>query len=399
MAAEVDEARRRDVERSAELASEKERNAAHRMIHDSALQTLETLSRDTALSLDDVRALARAEAAALRHAITDGDDDPADLVVRLREVVDRFGRRGLKVELVTAELVDDPVPAVTSAFCNAVGEALTNVAKHAGVDRVVVRVANVSDGIRLTVRDHGKGYDTSAQAGAGGFGQRHWIRERMDEVGGRGEVWSQPGRGTRGGTVGTELIPIAVVEDHPLYRRGLTQTATQSDSLDLVAATSSLEELDPTDLKRAAVVILDLHLPGIEGADAVRFVRSAGPEVLVLSASDDPIEVIEAIGAGAAGYLTKSADTEEIILAIGIVSSGATYVSPVLAGHLLHQAQKKEPASPLELTPREREILELVAEGEHRRRHCCAALHQRSYGPLPLGPNPGEDGSATAHRS
>ena len=197
MAAEVDEARRRDVERSAELASEKERNAAHRMIHDSALQTLETLSRDTALSLDDVRALARAEAAALRHAITDGDDDPADLVVRLREVVDRFGRRGLKVELVTAELVDDPVPAVTSAFCNAVGEALTNVAKHAGVDRVVVRVANVSDGIRLTVRDHGKGYDTSAQAGAGGFGQRHSIRERMDEVGGRGEVWSQPGRGTR----------------------------------------------------------------------------------------------------------------------------------------------------------------------------------------------------------
>ena len=111
-------------------------------------------------------------------------------------------------------------------------------------------------------------------------------------------------------------------------------------------------------------MILDLHLPGIEGADAVRFVRSAGPEVLVLSASDDPIEVIEAIGAGAAGYLTKSADTEEIILAIGIVSSGATYVSPVLAGHLLHQAQKKEPASPLELTPREREILELVAEGE-----------------------------------
>ena len=77
--------------------------------------------------------------------------------------------------------------------------------------------------------------------------------------------------------MGTELIPIAVVEDHPLYRRGLTQTATQSDSLDLVAATSSLEELDPTDLKRAAVVILDLHLPGIEGADAVRFVRWPAP--------------------------------------------------------------------------------------------------------------------------
>ena len=132
--------------------------------------------------------------------------------------------------------------------------------------------------------------------------------------------------------MGTELIPIAVVEDHPLYRRGLTQTATQSDSLDLVAAEPSLEDLDPTDLTKAKVVILDLHLPGIEGPDAVRFVRRAGPEVLVLSASDDPSEVIEAIGAGAAGYLTKSADTDEIVQAIRIVSSGGTYVSPILAG-------------------------------------------------------------------
>lgn len=164
--------------------------------------------------------------------------------------------------------------------------------------------------------------------------------------------------------MGTELIRVAIVEDHPLYRRGLTQTTIQSDCLDLVAATPSLEELDPTNLRIANVVILDLHLPGLEGSEAVRFVRSAGPQVLVLSASDDPAEVIEAIGAGAAGYLTKSADSDEIIQAIEIVSNGGTYVSPVLASHLLSQAQKKERASHLELTPREREILELVAEGE-----------------------------------
>jgi DNA-binding NarL/FixJ family response regulator len=164
--------------------------------------------------------------------------------------------------------------------------------------------------------------------------------------------------------VGTELIPIAIVEDHPLYRRGLTQTATQSDALALVAATPSLEELEPSDLAKSEVVILDLHLPGTEGPDAVRFVRSTGAAVLVLSASDNPAEVIEAIGAGAAGYLTKSADTDEIINAIRIVSSGGTYVSPVLAGHLLNQAQKVEQASQLDLTSREREILELVAEGE-----------------------------------
>jgi DNA-binding NarL/FixJ family response regulator len=144
----------------------------------------------------------------------------------------------------------------------------------------------------------------------------------------------------------------------------LTETVTQSDSLDLVAAQPSLEDLVPTDLSKAKVVILDLHLPGMEGPDAVRCVRTAGPAALVLSASDEPSKVIDAIGAGAAGYLTKGADTDEIVQAIRIVSSGGTYVSPVLAGHLLHQAWRKERAAQLDLTPREREVLELVADGE-----------------------------------
>jgi signal transduction histidine kinase len=195
MAGEVDLARRREVEQSAELASERERNAAHRIIHDSALQTLEALARDTSLSLSDVRKLAGAEAAALRRAISDDEGQPADLVARLHGVADRLRRRGLKVELVTAELVSDPEPAVIAALSDAAGEALTNVAKHAGADRVVVRLSSVQCGIRLTVRDHGKGYDTAAQKG--GFGQQYSIRKRMEEVGGRSEIWSEPGRGTR----------------------------------------------------------------------------------------------------------------------------------------------------------------------------------------------------------
>jgi signal transduction histidine kinase len=195
MAGEVDLARRREVERSAELASERERNTAHRMIHDSVLQTLEVLSRDTSLSLDEVRKLAGAEAAALRRAITHRDREPADIVVRLESVADRLRKRGLRVELVSAELGEDPEPAVTAALCDAAGEALTNVAKHSSVDRVVVRVSSVSGGIRLTVRDHGQGYDTAAHKG--GFGQLYSIRERMEEVGGRSEIWSEPGRGTK----------------------------------------------------------------------------------------------------------------------------------------------------------------------------------------------------------
>ena len=195
MANEVDEARRREVEQSTELASDRERNAAHRMIHDSALQTLEALSRDGNLSLSEVRTLAGAEAEELRRAITDEGGAPANLVVRLREVGDRIRSRGVRVELVAAELLGQPEPSVTAALCDAANEALTNVAKHAEADQVVVRLASVGGGIRLTVRDHGKGYDTEAKGE--GFGQHYSIRKRMEEVGGRSEIWSEPGRGTR----------------------------------------------------------------------------------------------------------------------------------------------------------------------------------------------------------
>ena len=67
--------------------------------------------------------------------------------------------------------------------------------KHAEVDRVVVRLATVPSGIRLTVRDHGKGYNTSVFDG--GFGQHHSITTRIEEVGGHAKIWSEPGRGTK----------------------------------------------------------------------------------------------------------------------------------------------------------------------------------------------------------
>jgi DNA-binding NarL/FixJ family response regulator len=161
------------------------------------------------------------------------------------------------------------------------------------------------------------------------------------------------------------MIPVAVVEDHPLYRRGIVQTIEATDACQLVMAVDSFEALESAGIKPDWVVILDLHLPGVEGSEAVRSVCESGAAVLVLSASDNADEVIDAIAAGAAGYLTKSADTDEIVRAIRAVAAGEAYVSPALAGHLLARSRRNVPAgSGLELTVREREILELVAEGE-----------------------------------
>jgi DNA-binding NarL/FixJ family response regulator len=115
-------------------------------------------------------------------------------------------------------------------------------------------------------------------------------------------------------------------------------------------------ELQQHDLPDGAVVVLDLNLPGLRGPAAVRFVRTQGPAVLVLSASEAPTDVLEAVHAGAAGYLSKQVEEQELLTAIRAVAGGRTYVSPVLASYLLQ--------APICLTPRERGILELVTEGE-----------------------------------
>lgn len=161
-----------------------------------------------------------------------------------------------------------------------------------------------------------------------------------------------------------DVIGVAVVEDHPLYRQGLMKTVDEAASLMLVASTISVEDLDRRGYDGVDVVILDLHLPGCQGAEAVRRVRDHGPAVLVLSASDDREHVVDAVAAGAGGYVTKAADAGEILAAISTVAEGRSYVSPRLAAFLLESAQGHEASGADALTAREKEILSLVAAGE-----------------------------------
>ncbi|HEX2073982.1 MAG TPA: response regulator transcription factor [Geodermatophilus sp.] len=151
-------------------------------------------------------------------------------------------------------------------------------------------------------------------------------------------------------------IAVALVEDHPFFRSGLFQAVDAAPDMRLVAAAGSVEEFGSRDVPADTVILLDLHLPGLQGPAAVRHLRAQGRTVLVLSASESPADVVQAVRAGAAGYLSKHVDEEELWTAIRTVASGGTYVSPVLASYLLE--------TPICLTQREREILELVAAGE-----------------------------------
>jgi signal transduction histidine kinase len=181
---------------------EAERARLLRETHDTVLQTLEAIALRSGAGdaapadrLREVQATALQQATTLRAVLREDTVRQGGLVGGLRALTEELLRRGLHTELVTGELDRDPAPAVTAALVGAAREALTNVTKHAGTGRAVVRAVSRPDGVEVTVRDHGRGFDPAAERA--GFGVDRSIAARMREVGGRAELWSAPGRGTR----------------------------------------------------------------------------------------------------------------------------------------------------------------------------------------------------------
>jgi DNA-binding NarL/FixJ family response regulator len=158
------------------------------------------------------------------------------------------------------------------------------------------------------------------------------------------------------------MISVAIVDDHPLYRRGVAQAVSASAEMSVICEAESIEAFDAA-APQPDVVLLDLHLPGIEGSEGVKHVVEQGHRVLVVSAAGGAQDVIDAVAAGAVGYLTKDADDEDIQRAVKAVAAGQTYVSPTLAAFLI-TANRQASSPTYQLSPRELEILALVASGE-----------------------------------
>jgi signal transduction histidine kinase len=183
----------------AELASKTERARTFRSLHDNVLQTLEFIARDDDADPRQLRSLVTAEAAWLRS-LVEGQAEVgapgAGLAAALASVAQRHLAVGLRVELNVAGIAQArPLTADTAeALAGAVNEALTNVRKHAGTGRAVVRAAPSGEGIVVTVLDHGRGFD--AATAATGLGLPASIRARISEVGGAVTITSAPGAGT-----------------------------------------------------------------------------------------------------------------------------------------------------------------------------------------------------------
>ncbi|MGH3929660.1 MAG: response regulator [Pseudonocardiaceae bacterium] len=162
-----------------------------------------------------------------------------------------------------------------------------------------------------------------------------------------------------------------IVDDHPMWRDAVTRDLEEAGFHVVATANDGEEALRRARAVRPEVVVLDLRLPSIGGVEVTHQLVQADPEVrvLVLSASGEREDVLAAVKAGATGYLVKSASREEFLSAVQRVAADDTVFTPGLAGLVLGEYRRlatipagEDPDAP-RLTPREIEVLRLVATG------------------------------------
>jgi DNA-binding NarL/FixJ family response regulator len=160
------------------------------------------------------------------------------------------------------------------------------------------------------------------------------------------------------------MIGVLVVDDHPVLRSGLAQLLEQAEGIELVGlAADGAEGVELAVSARPDVVLMDLEMPGLDGVEATsRIVSSCeGTRVVVLTSFSDRERILDAIDAGATGYLLKDAAPDELLRGIRAAAAGQAPLAPKAATELLAERRDVRPAA--ELTPREREVLVMVAEG------------------------------------
>lgn len=160
------------------------------------------------------------------------------------------------------------------------------------------------------------------------------------------------------------MIRVLVVDDHPIVRRGLVDLLSTAEDIEVVAAAANgAEAVTRAAAERPDVVLMDLSMPGMDGCEATRRIVAADPaaRVLVLTSFTDQDGILDALDAGAVGYLLKDAEPSELLSSVRAVARGESPLDPKVAATLLRSraARREGP----ELTTREREVLTLVGTG------------------------------------
>ena len=359
MAAQTARRAHAELERAARLAASlEERERLSRQVHDGAIQVLALVSRRGREIGGETAELAelageqerRAAAPGQRHRRRRG---------RLPRRHDRH--RGAAAPPGIRPGVGEPARHAGAAGrgCRAeldaaVGNALDNVASHAGPDaRAFVLLEDLDDSVTVSIRDDGVGIATGRleeAVGEGRVGIAKSIVGRMNWLGGSAKLNTGPGCGTeweltvprRGRHDRAEAPTVMVVDDHPIWRDAVARDLAE-DGFTVVATADGVGAAR----RRAAVVhpdvvVMDMRLSDGDGAQATAEVLAVSPSsrILVLSASDERDDVLEAVKAGATGYLVKSASKTELGEAVRATAAGRAVFTPGLAGLVLGEYRR-----------------------------------------------------------
>lgn len=261
-----------------------------------------------------------------------------------------------------------------------VQESLSNIQKHAKATSIQIVFSQTPRALLISIVDDGIGFDPEKAVVDGHFGLRI-MQDRIKEVGGELNIISAPGQGT---TIQIKLPIIElnhqklkrykymIVDDHPLFLDGLKNLLTNKGLEVLATAQSGNEALDLLKELKPDVILMDVHMPGYSGQETARIIKQQAPEIkiLMLTMSDNPEDLYQAIQSGVDGYILKNRSPEELFTDLERIVNEPLVISSEMTKRLLEK-QAHFPKMNIDLPPAlyelsavERDILERVALGE-----------------------------------
>jgi DNA-binding NarL/FixJ family response regulator len=174
------------------------------------------------------------------------------------------------------------------------------------------------------------------------------------------------------------VISVLIVDDHSVVREGLRTFLELQDGIEVAGeAADGADAIEQAARLQPDVVLMDLVMPGVDGVEAMRGLRTRAPDsrVIVLTSFLEDERLLPAIQAGAAGYLLKNVEPSELARAIRAAHVGEAIIDPAVAGRLVRaiaDGPSVRPAEPEQLTRREQEVLELIANGRSNKQIALA---------------------------